>query len=119
LRETCFLDRIMDFNKDDIPQHVIDRLEPYVENPEFVPFTVRRVSRCMSALCTWVKGMYIYNQIAKTVLPKKQAFLSSKENYEHCAALMKITQVQFQSVQGELLEAQMKAAEANTMSDVA
>lgn len=39
-----FLQSLLDFDKENIPSSVIDKLKVYIEDPEFVPVKIQRVS---------------------------------------------------------------------------
>lgn len=39
-----FLQSLLDFDKENIPATVIDKLKVYIEDPEFVPVKIQRVS---------------------------------------------------------------------------
>jgi dynein heavy chain, axonemal len=61
---TRFLDSLMGFDKDNIPDAVIRRVEPYIGAEEFTPEAVSKVSKACTSICMWVRAMYVYHNVA-------------------------------------------------------
>jgi dynein heavy chain len=59
------------YDKDDIPPAIIRKLKPFIDNPEFDPAKLESVSQAAVSLCMWVRAMYTYSEVAKTVEPKR------------------------------------------------
>jgi len=79
LHDNQFLRKLLDFDKDNIPEEVITRLQPYIDNEEFVPETVAKCSRACRALCMWVRSMHTYHYVAKRVEPKRQKLRETEQ----------------------------------------
>ncbi|KAJ3324532.1 Dynein heavy chain 1, axonemal, partial [Blyttiomyces sp. JEL0837] len=46
-----FLDSLMNFDKDNIPEHVIIKIKPYIDSPEFQVSVISRVSKAATSMC--------------------------------------------------------------------
>lgn len=72
LVDNKFLDKLKAFDKDNIPQKILKKLEKYVQNPVYTPESVGNVSKASKSLCMWTHAMDTYSKVAKEVEPKKQ-----------------------------------------------
>jgi dynein heavy chain len=68
---TGFMRRLFEYDKDNIPERVIQRLQPYLENEDFVPDKVRFVSTACHALCLWVRAMVEYHHVSQRIDPQR------------------------------------------------
>ncbi|XP_035245196.1 dynein heavy chain 1, axonemal isoform X1 [Anguilla anguilla] len=82
-----FLEGLFKFDKENIPDSVIKLVQPYIDNEEFQPESIAKVSKACKSICQWVRAMHIYHFVAKGVEPKRQAL---KEAQEDLAATQKI-----------------------------
>ncbi|KAF6774187.1 hypothetical protein AHF37_07990 [Paragonimus kellicotti] len=73
-----FLDSLLNFDRDNIPDSVIVKIKPYIESESFMPATIAKVSKACTSICLWVRAMYKYYHVAKNVAPKRQALQSSE-----------------------------------------
>ena len=49
------LDSMFQFDKDNIPLKVIEKLKPYIDNEEFTPKKIESASKACTAMCQWVR----------------------------------------------------------------
>lgn len=66
-----FLDSLFKYNRDNIPEHIITKIQPYIDNEDFTPAAIARVSRACTSICQWVRAMHKYHFVARTVAPKR------------------------------------------------
>ncbi|XP_055954756.1 cilia and flagella-associated protein 47 [Patella vulgata] len=78
----CFLDRMRNFDKDNIPSGVMKRVrEKYLSNPEFEPNYIKKVSAACEGLCRWVQAIDLYDKVAKIIgIGPKKAKLAEAES---------------------------------------
>ncbi|XP_017768545.1 PREDICTED: dynein heavy chain 1, axonemal-like [Nicrophorus vespilloides] len=69
----AFLVSLMNFDKDSITEDMINKLKSYVEDPQFQPQKIIKVSKACTSLCMWVHAMYKYYFVNMQVAPKKAA----------------------------------------------
>ncbi len=51
--------------QDNIAPEVIEALQPLLQNPDFQPDKIKKVSQAAYGLCSWVRAMDTYNRVAK------------------------------------------------------
>ena len=72
-----FLDSLFKYDRDNIPDAVITKIQPYIDNEDFTPPAIARVSKACTSICQWVRAMHKYHFVAKAVAPKRVS------GYEH------------------------------------
>ncbi|NXD64149.1 DYH1 protein, partial [Eolophus roseicapillus] len=75
-----FLDSLFRYDKDNIPDSVIKAIQPYIDNQEFQPAAIAKVSKACTSICQWVRAMHKYHFVAKVVEPKRQALQEAEED---------------------------------------
>ncbi|KAK2534504.1 hypothetical protein Q9966_007154 [Columba livia] len=75
-----FLDNLFKYDKDNIPETVISAIQPYIDNPEFQPAAIAKVSKACTSICQWVRAMHKYHFVAKAVEPKRRAWQEAEED---------------------------------------
>ncbi len=71
-------DRMVDFDKDNIPPAIIKKIEPYIQNPDFQPSKIEKVSSACTAMCQWTRAMHTYHYVALEVQPKRIALAEAQ-----------------------------------------
>merc|ERR1719387_1339582 len=72
------LERLKEYDKDNISPAVIKKIEPYIEREDFDPAAIRKASVACEAMCMWVRAMHTYDKVAKAVEPKRQALKAAE-----------------------------------------
>ncbi|KAJ1569497.1 Dynein heavy chain 1, axonemal [Cladochytrium tenue] len=67
-----FLDSLMNFDKDNIPEPTVLKIKPYIESPEFQVSVISRVSKAATSMCQWVRAMEKYYWVSRSVAPKRE-----------------------------------------------
>lgn len=57
--------------QDNIGEAVIKAIQPYIDNEEFQPAAIAKVSKACTSICQWVRAMHKYHFVAKAVEPKR------------------------------------------------
>jgi len=100
LSDAKFLDSLLHFDKDNIPDKVIETIrKEYLTNPDFNPEKIKKVSTACEGLCRWVIAMSEYDIIAKIVAPKKQALARAEAVYYDAIEKLNIKREQLRQVQ--------------------
>lgn len=107
LGNSNFLKECKDFDKDNIPDPTIKKLQVYVRNPEFDPETVGKQSLAAKSLCMWVQAMDLYHRVAKNVEPKRQVLNEAKSKLKVMQDQLAEKQTMLAKVEHELKELQM------------
>ncbi|KAF6265909.1 dynein heavy chain 2 [Scenedesmus sp. NREL 46B-D3] len=115
---TKFLESLLSYDKDNIPEAVIARVEPYINSEEFTPEAVARVSKACTSICMWVRAMHLYHTVALGVAPKRAALAAAQESLDKTLAELASAQARLLAVQDKIaaLEAQFEEATAKKAS---
>ncbi|RLU26559.1 hypothetical protein DMN91_000355 [Ooceraea biroi] len=122
LSDAKFLDSLLNFDKDNIPDKVIETIrKEYLANPDFDPEKIKKVSTACEGLCRWVIAMSEYDEIAKIVAPKRKALAEAEAAYDKAMELLNFKREQLRQVQEKLLDLEEtlneRKANFQTMSD--
>ncbi|XP_071486244.1 dynein axonemal heavy chain 3-like [Diadema antillarum] len=72
LGDLKFLESLKEYDKDNIPAPTIKKIrDGYINNPDFNPEVVKKVSSACEGLCSWVRAVEVYDRVAKVVAPKR------------------------------------------------
>ena len=61
-----FLESLFKFDKDNISDSVISKIQPYIDNPVFTPANIEKVSKACTSLCLWVRCVLKYGSFIFT-----------------------------------------------------
>jgi dynein heavy chain len=68
-----FLEGLFTYDKENIPDSVVQKIEPYINNDKFQPAAIAQVSKACTSICLWVRAMYKFYFVNKSVAPKREA----------------------------------------------
>ncbi|KAG7506656.1 dynein heavy chain 9, axonemal [Solea senegalensis] len=80
----AFLDALVNFDKENIPEACLKAIQPYLQDPEFKPDLIASKSLAAGGLCSWVLNIVTFYEVFCEVEPKRQAL--KKANAELAAA---------------------------------
>ena len=81
-RVDMFLQRLVSFDKDNIPATHIAALKPYLAKPDFTASAVASKSFAAAGLCDWVINIDKYHHVHCFVQPKRELVEDSKAKLE-------------------------------------
>ncbi|XP_070181014.1 dynein axonemal heavy chain 6-like [Littorina saxatilis] len=79
LGDQGFLRRLLQFDKNAVPDKVFSKLKKYSKTPDFKADTVGKVSVACRSLCMWVLAMEHYHDVYKMVKPKQARVEEAQE----------------------------------------
>uniref|UniRef100_A0A1B0F9M2 AAA+ ATPase domain-containing protein n=1 Tax=Glossina morsitans morsitans TaxID=37546 RepID=A0A1B0F9M2_GLOMM len=103
LSDIKFLDGLLNFDKDNIPVAVMEKLHKRILNNEnFDPDKVKAASTACEGLCRWVLALTKYDVVAKVVAPKKIALAKAEATYQTAQKLLDEKLAQLARVEANL-----------------
>eukprot|EP00434_Breviolum_minutum_P012043 symbB.v1.2.010619.t1/scaffold696.1/size260109/12 len=60
--DSKLLERLLNFDKDNIPPEVMTKLLPLETDPDFEPDAIKKASVAACGICKWVRAMIVYDQ---------------------------------------------------------
>ena len=79
MTDTNFLKSLIEFDKDAIKDKQAKELKTYTKDSKFTPEEVTKISSAGGGLLKWVFAMIKYNEVARTVNPKRAAVASAEK----------------------------------------
>jgi len=111
LGEKDFVDRLRNYDKDNIEPRIIDKLrEKYIADENFTPENAAKAASAAEGLCTWIGAMDAYDRVIKIVVPKKIALEAAESEYNKIMAALKVKQDELDGIMSALaaLEKQLE-----------
>ncbi|OMJ74343.1 hypothetical protein SteCoe_26764 [Stentor coeruleus] len=97
-----FLDRLRNYNKDDIPKSILRKLKHYLTKPEYEPEQIGTKSQAAKSLCTWSLAMNQYSEAFEVVKPKKERVMQMQLKLEADVKKLKDKEEELQEVQDKV-----------------
>uniref|UniRef100_A0A0R3WKD5 Dynein heavy chain 7, axonemal n=1 Tax=Hydatigena taeniaeformis TaxID=6205 RepID=A0A0R3WKD5_HYDTA len=72
LGDSNLLRRLVEYPKDTISDSLLRKLQKYVENPDFDPMVIEKVSKACKSLCMWVRALEMYARVYRNIEPKRR-----------------------------------------------
>jgi len=100
------------YDKDNIPEAVINKIQPYIDREDFKPQIIKGASVACEALCMWACAMHKYHFVAKAVEPKRKMLAEAQAKKENKLAELHDAQTELDGVEKRLqkLEADYNGA---------
>ncbi|XP_040003149.1 dynein heavy chain 6, axonemal [Xiphias gladius] len=102
LGDANFLRRLMDYEKDNIKPQILLKLQKYINNPDFIPEKVEKVSRACRSMCMWVRALDLYARVLKEVGPKREKLVKAQEELDMTMATLREKQQRLQEVENQI-----------------
>ncbi|NXE09964.1 DYH1 protein, partial [Lophotis ruficrista] len=103
-----FLDSLFKYDKDNIADTVIKAIQPYIDNEEFQPAAIAKVSKACTSICQWVRAMHKYHFVAKVVEPKRRALREAEEDLRATQEVLEEAKARLREVEGSIAMLQAK-----------
>ncbi|OQR86425.1 dynein heavy chain [Achlya hypogyna] len=92
LNDMKFLDKLKEYDKDNIPTKTIRQLAKFIQDDEFTPENLSSISSAATSLCMWVRAMYTYDTVAKNIGPKKEKLKAAEASLGEEQAKLQVKQ---------------------------
>lgn len=93
------LDRLLEYDKDNIPPATMVKLKPLEDDPNFEPDAIKKASVAACGICKWVRAMIVYDQVAKLVGPKREALKEAEDSLAAAMASLAAKKAELKAVQ--------------------
>ena len=97
-----FLNRLYDFDKDSIPDEVVEKMQDIINDEAFQPDNVARASKAAKGLSLWCSAMCTYHTVAKVVGPKRELLEKSTKELEEVTAALNEKRAVLKQVEDKL-----------------
>ncbi|KAI9224346.1 dynein heavy chain and region D6 of dynein motor-domain-containing protein [Blastocladiella britannica] len=77
-----FLESLMTFDKDNIPESVVTKIKPYIDNPDFAVEVISKVSKAATSICAWARAMEKYYWVSRSIEPKRARLKEAQDSLE-------------------------------------
>ncbi|MXQ83245.1 hypothetical protein E5288_WYG018809 [Bos mutus] len=102
LGDSNFLRRLLEYDKENIKPQILAKLQKYINNPDFVPEKVEKVSKACKSMCMWVRAMDLYSRVVKEVEPKRQKLRAAQAELDITMATLKEKQALLRQVEEQI-----------------
>uniref|UniRef100_A0A3Q3BGU1 Dynein, axonemal, heavy chain 6 n=1 Tax=Haplochromis burtoni TaxID=8153 RepID=A0A3Q3BGU1_HAPBU len=102
LGDPNFLRRLTEYDKDNIKPRILLKLQKYINDPNFMPEKVEKVSRACRSMCMWVRAMDLYSRVFKEVGPKREKLAKAQVKLDVTMATLKEKQKKLQEVENQI-----------------
>lgn len=97
-----FLNNLMTFDKDNIPDKIIKAIAPFMDDPGFTPAAIERSSKACTAICMWSRAMYKYHFVAQGVAPKRARLKEAEDELSVVMAQLAVAKATLKEVNDRL-----------------
>jgi len=102
MNDSKFLQSLVEYDKDNIPPAVIQKIRRYTTNPDFDPEVIKKASKAAQGLCSWVCAMEVYDRVAKDVAPKRAKLAEAEAEFNEVSALLEAKKAALKEVEDKL-----------------
>jgi dynein heavy chain len=106
------LDDLFEFDRDNIPETVIQKAGPYIEREDFDPAMIKKASIACEAICMWARAMHKYHFVAKAVEPKRKMLADAEASLEVTMGKLNAAQAELKAVEDKIAKLESDYTEA-------
>ncbi|XP_052086994.1 dynein axonemal heavy chain 1-like isoform X4 [Mytilus californianus] len=93
-----FLESLFKYDKDNIPDDCIKRIQPYIDDEAFTPAAIAKVSKACTSICMWARAMHKYHFVARGVAPKREKLRQASEELAETQRILDAARQRLQEV---------------------
>ncbi|XP_070580015.1 dynein axonemal heavy chain 1-like isoform X2 [Ptychodera flava] len=103
-----FLESLFKFDKDNIPDSSIVKIQPYIDSEDFQPSAIAKVSKACTSICQWVRAMHKYHFVARGVAPKREKLRIAQADLAETQRILDEAKARLQEVEDGIATLQAK-----------
>jgi dynein heavy chain len=107
------LEDMTNYDKDNIPNHIITQMEPFFNDPNFTPEIIEKASKACKAMCMWARAMYKYHQVTLIVEPKKKLLAEAQGSLDETLVILARAQATLKAAEDRIAQLEASFKEAN------
>merc|ERR550514_2522457 len=93
---------LFNFDKDNIPEKVIQTITPYIDREDFDPAAIKKASVACEAICMWCRAMFKYYHVARSVEPKRIALRGAEAELKEVMERLEEAQSKLRAVNAKI-----------------
>lgn len=117
LSDFHFLDKLINFDKDNVTPEMADQIASFVAHRSFDPEVVTRTSQSAAALCRWVCAMDLYQKAKKMVDPKREMLRVAEQELAMQEERLREARERLTSIYDAIAALEVRWTEANASRD--
>ena len=102
LGDNQFLNKLINYDKDNIPMSTLKKLKKYIDKEDFQPEIVEKVSKACKSMCFWAKALNTYAYVVREVEPKKAKLAKAKAELDEVMSDLAEKQAQLKAVEDKI-----------------
>ncbi|XP_072161423.1 LOW QUALITY PROTEIN: dynein axonemal heavy chain 6 [Bemisia tabaci] len=102
LSEQNFLKRLLDYDRDYVPDLLLKKLKIYLEHPEFIPELVAAHSKFAKVMCMWVRAIDGYAKVFRVVETKRKKIDSSEKDLNAVMSVLRSKQQKLAEIEARI-----------------
>ncbi|ESS70037.1 dynein heavy chain [Trypanosoma cruzi Dm28c] len=96
------MQRLINYDKEHIPERLIQAVMPLVSSEDFTPKKIAGASQACAAMCQWTHAMVKFHEVNKKVEPLRQRLAVAQEDNRVFQEKLRIAQAQLEEVARKL-----------------
>ncbi|KAH9281795.1 Dynein heavy chain 6, axonemal [Echinococcus granulosus] len=106
LGDSNLLRKLVEYPKDTISDSLLRKLQKYVDNPDFDPVVIEKVSKACKSLCMWVRALEMYARVYRNVEPKRKRLEEANKEMDVMVANLREKQSALKAIEDKIAELQ-------------
>ena len=102
MAQSGFIERLREYDKDNIPSTILVPLQAFIENAEFQPDIIKKSSVAAMSLCLWVRALNHYSAVSKDIEPKKEQLRVAESELKDAQEKLEGAQEQLRAVEAKV-----------------
>ncbi|KAK7475395.1 hypothetical protein BaRGS_00033345, partial [Batillaria attramentaria] len=107
-----FLDNLINYDKDNIPEACQKAVKPYLDDPEFEPDFIRNKSFAAAGLCSWAINIMSYYTVYCDVEPKRIALAQANADLSAAREKLRVIKAKVAELEATLAKCQAEFEQA-------
>eukprot|EP01135_Chromosphaera_perkinsii_P008555 Nk52_evm21s1400 gene=Nk52_evmTU21s1400 len=97
-----FLEQLHTFDKDNIPDLILEVVEPYLQDPNFSGEYIKPKSVAAAGICEWARNVLTYNQVYRSMKPMRAALSRANTQLMHTISKLEAVREKLSVLDGHI-----------------